>query len=185
MDEVQLSDIIFNIRYRLNNDPNWKYSRSRETRAMLALEDFKHGDEIHLQVQAERAGVIIEDWGQELVASVGTKVARRGAAMENDKLKLHLAGAVEKDGKNGVPVDPQDLLPPLDFTAHVVGPSSVKLEWKPNEGVPKGKIQFKKHDEINYEIVLVSCLSSWIERRVTKVHIWNPVLLALLTQRSK
>ncbi|PAV87928.1 hypothetical protein WR25_03705 [Diploscapter pachys] len=123
MDEVQLSDIIFNIRYRLNNDPNWKYSRSRETRAMLALEDFKHGDEIRLQIQAERAGVIIEDWGQELVANIGTK--------------LHLSGAVEKDGKNGVSVDPQDLLPPLDFTARVVGPSSVKLEWKPNEGVPQ------------------------------------------------
>ncbi|KIH67814.1 fibronectin type III domain protein, partial [Ancylostoma duodenale] len=34
----------------------------------------------------------------------------------------------------GVVVDDDELVPPLDFTAHVLSPSSVKLEWRPHTG---------------------------------------------------
>lgn len=42
----------------------------------------------------------------------------------------------------GVTVDEGDLLPPLNFEANIMGPSSVELQWKPNEQTP-GKNIFK------------------------------------------
>ncbi|RCN36429.1 hypothetical protein ANCCAN_17705 [Ancylostoma caninum] len=67
------------------------------------------------KVQAERGGQVIEDWGQELIVTINKKVSI-----------------------GGVVVDDDELVPPLDFTAHVLSPSSVKLEWRPHTGASPG-----------------------------------------------
>lgn len=37
-------------------------------------------------------------------------------------------------------VDDDELVPPLDFTAHILSPSSVKLEWRPHAGASPGDL---------------------------------------------
>ncbi|VDM81998.1 unnamed protein product, partial [Strongylus vulgaris] len=66
-------------------------------------------------VQAERGGQVIEDWGQELIVTINKKVAIGGVVIDDD-----------------------ELVPPLDFTAYVLSPSSVKLEWRPHVGASPG-----------------------------------------------
>ncbi|EYB96125.1 hypothetical protein Y032_0153g2921 [Ancylostoma ceylanicum] len=102
----------FTVRYRLGReDPTWKYARTSQPQLRINLPEYKNGNELFVQVQAERGGQIIEDWGQELIVTINKKVSI-----------------------GGVVVDDDELVPPLDFTAHVLSPSSVKLEWRPHTG---------------------------------------------------
>uniref|UniRef100_A0A0K0D2L5 Fibronectin type-III domain-containing protein n=1 Tax=Angiostrongylus cantonensis TaxID=6313 RepID=A0A0K0D2L5_ANGCA len=80
---------------------------------LINLPEFKHGEELFVQVKAEQNGEIVDDWGQELIVTLNKKVSI-----------------------DGVLIDDDELVPPLDFTTHILGPSSVKLEWRPHEGVP-------------------------------------------------
>uniref|UniRef100_A0A9J2P9B5 Fibronectin type-III domain-containing protein n=1 Tax=Ascaris lumbricoides TaxID=6252 RepID=A0A9J2P9B5_ASCLU len=106
--------VSYTVRYRLTNrqseDSVWKYVRTTDNQARLNLAEVQNGDELQVQVQAERGGQVIEDWGQSLLISVTKRV---------------LIG--------GVSVDDDDLLPPLDFTASILSPTSVRLEWTPSK----------------------------------------------------
>ncbi|VDN55805.1 unnamed protein product [Dracunculus medinensis] len=75
----------------------------------LDLPNLRHGDEIHAQVRAERGGHVIEDWSQTLIISVSRRLL-----------------------VDNLSVDDNGFLPPLDFTAIILSPSSVRLEWTPN-----------------------------------------------------
>ncbi|VDM39143.1 unnamed protein product [Toxocara canis] len=112
--ETDANGVSYTVRYRLTNrqsvDSVWKYVRTTDTQARLNLAEVKNGDELQVQVQAERGGQVIEDWSQPLLISV---------------TKRSVIG--------GVSVDDDDLLPPLDFTANILSPSSVRLEWTPNK----------------------------------------------------
>ncbi|CAD6188899.1 unnamed protein product [Caenorhabditis auriculariae] len=103
------NNIMFTLRYRTGNVPGpWKYIRTKDSQVKLPLSEYKNGDQVHVQIQAERGGQVIEDWSQELVITVNKKVS-----------------------VGGIIVDEGALLPPLDFTARVMSPSSVHLEWTP------------------------------------------------------
>lgn len=109
--------VSYTVRYRITNrqseDSQWKYDRTEATSIRLNLAEIRNGDELQVQVQAERGGHVIEDWSQSLLISVTKRVVI-----------------------GGVSVDDDDLLPPLDFTANILSPSSVRLEWTPsNENV--------------------------------------------------
>ncbi|KAK6760299.1 hypothetical protein RB195_021684 [Necator americanus] len=102
----------FTVRYRLGrDDPTWRYARTSQPQLRINLPEYKNGNELFVQVQAEQGGQIIEDWGQELIVTINKKVT---------------IGDME--------IDDDELVPPLDFTAHVLSPSSVKLEWRPHVG---------------------------------------------------
>lgn len=65
--------------------------------------------ENNLKVRAERGGHVIEDWSQTLIISVSRRLL-----------------------VDNLSVDDNGFLPPLDFTAIILSPSSVRLEWTPN-----------------------------------------------------
>ncbi|GMT35667.1 hypothetical protein PFISCL1PPCAC_26964, partial [Pristionchus fissidentatus] len=109
-------NVAFNVRYKTNRvgGENWKLMRSSDTMVRLILPNLADGDELHVQVNAERHGHVIEDWSQVLVISV-TKKSPSGDAQDA-------------------------LVPPSAFTANILDTTSVKLEWKPIEGgAPQGK----------------------------------------------
>uniref|UniRef100_A0A1I7ZAW5 Protein-tyrosine-phosphatase n=1 Tax=Steinernema glaseri TaxID=37863 RepID=A0A1I7ZAW5_9BILA len=107
-------NVQFVIRYRLLNrdDGNldWKIARTSEEMVRLHLPEIRNGDELEVQVKAERGGHVIEDWSQQLLISVTKQMVVGGLRVPED-----------------------DLIPPLDFQAHILGPSSVRLEWSANE----------------------------------------------------
>uniref|UniRef100_A0A1I7VF72 Protein-tyrosine-phosphatase n=1 Tax=Loa loa TaxID=7209 RepID=A0A1I7VF72_LOALO len=104
----------FRIRYRITNRPDgssdWKYSQvGTELEARLDLDDVRNGDELQAQVRAERSdGTVLEDWSQSLLISISKTVLI-----------------------DGIPAADDDLLPPLDFQAHILSTSMVRLEWNP------------------------------------------------------
>ncbi|KAK0397699.1 hypothetical protein QR680_002225 [Steinernema hermaphroditum] len=107
-------NVQFVIRYRVLNRPDgnldWKIARTSEEMVRLHLPEIRNGDELEVQVKAERSGHVIEDWSQQLLISVTKQMVVGGHRVPED-----------------------DLIPPLDFQAHILGPSSVRLEWSPNE----------------------------------------------------
>ncbi|KAM3718612.1 Sortilin-related receptor [Dirofilaria immitis] len=106
----------FRIRYRLTNRPvdlfgfDWKYSQvGTELEARLDLNDIRNGDEVQAQVRAERSdGTVLEEWSQSLLISIIKRVLIDGISAADD-----------------------DLLPPLNFQAHILSTSMVRLEWTP------------------------------------------------------
>ncbi|VDK62940.1 unnamed protein product [Onchocerca ochengi] len=131
----------FLVRYRITNRPesfsefDWRYSRvGTELEARLDLNDIRNGDELQaqkaskyinneslsarsldqqisrrLQVRAERSdGTVLEEWSQSLLISIIKRVLIDGILAADD-----------------------DLLPPLDFQAHILSTSMVRLEWTP------------------------------------------------------
>ncbi|KAK6104787.1 Fibronectin type III domain family protein [Brugia pahangi] len=104
----------FLVRYRITNRPDgsaefdWKYSLvGKELEARLDLDEVRNGDELQAQVRAERSdGTILEDWSQSLLISISKRVLI-----------------------DGIPAADDDLLPPLDFQAHILSTSMVRLEW--------------------------------------------------------
>ncbi|KAE9556533.1 hypothetical protein FO519_000227 [Halicephalobus sp. NKZ332] len=110
-------DVHFVVRYRLTNrmspDSQWKLARTAEHSVRLHLPDVKSGDELEVQVKVERGGQVIEDWSQQLLISFSKR--------------LNVGGVLIEEG---------ELMPPLDFAANVLGPSTVKLEWQPYNHVP-------------------------------------------------
>uniref|UniRef100_A0A1I8EGT6 Fibronectin type-III domain-containing protein n=3 Tax=Wuchereria bancrofti TaxID=6293 RepID=A0A1I8EGT6_WUCBA len=114
-DEIQ-NDVQpqFLVRYRITNRPDgsaefdWKYSLvGRELEAKLDLNEIRNGDELQAQVRAERSdGTILEDWSQSLLISISKRILI-----------------------DGIPAADDDLLPPLDFQAHILSTSMVRLEW--------------------------------------------------------
>jgi hypothetical protein len=112
-------DVQFVVRYRVTNrvspDSQWKLARTADRSVRLHLPDIRSGDELEVQVKVERGGQVIEDWSQQLLISVAKR------------LKLG----------EGILVEEGDLLPPLNFAANVMGPKTVKLEWRPyNPHIP-------------------------------------------------
>ncbi|VDN28019.1 unnamed protein product, partial [Gongylonema pulchrum] len=82
------------------------------------------------QVQAEYpGGAVSEEWSQSLLIAISKRVLI-----------------------DGVPVDDDDLLPPLDFEAHILSTQMVRLEWTP----PAGALSDGQH----YYIVNVKQLTS-------------------------
>ncbi|KAJ1369726.1 hypothetical protein KIN20_031272 [Parelaphostrongylus tenuis] len=111
-----ISDVDFIVRYRLSREnQTWTYARTSQPQLRINLTEFKHGEELFVQVKAEQNGQTVDDWGQELIITLNKKVSIGGMLIDDD-----------------------ELLPPLDFTTHILGPSSVKLEWRPHEGAPPG-----------------------------------------------
>uniref|UniRef100_A0A8R1U132 Fibronectin type-III domain-containing protein n=1 Tax=Onchocerca volvulus TaxID=6282 RepID=A0A8R1U132_ONCVO len=106
----------FLVRYRITNRPesfsefDWRYSRvGTELEARLDLNDIRNGDELQAQVRAERSdGTVLEEWSQSLLISIIKRVLIDGILAADD-----------------------DLLPPLDFQAHILSTSMVRLEWTP------------------------------------------------------
>ncbi|VBB28846.1 unnamed protein product, partial [Acanthocheilonema viteae] len=104
----------FMVRYRITNRPDrfsefdWKYSQvGTKLEAKLDLGEVRNGDELQAQVRAQRPdGTILEDWSQSLLISISKRVLI-----------------------DGVPAADDDLLPPLDFQAHILSTSMVRLEW--------------------------------------------------------
>ncbi|GMR62321.1 hypothetical protein PMAYCL1PPCAC_32516 [Pristionchus mayeri] len=111
-----LDNVAFNVRYRMNKPggEHWKTLRTADPIVRLIQPHLADGDELHVQVNAERHGRIIEDWSQVLVITV-TKKAPNGEAQDA-------------------------LVPPTAFTANILDTTSVRLEWKP---VEEGKIDGK------------------------------------------
>uniref|UniRef100_A0AC34Q2H6 Fibronectin type-III domain-containing protein n=1 Tax=Panagrolaimus sp. JU765 TaxID=591449 RepID=A0AC34Q2H6_9BILA len=110
-------DTHFVIRYRLINrmsvDSQWKLARTSDRSVRLHLPDIQSGDELEVQVKVERGGQVIEDWSQQLLITFSKRL-----------------------NVNGVLIEEGNLMPPLDFAANVIGPSTVKLEWQPYANVP-------------------------------------------------
>uniref|UniRef100_A0A0R3RJ54 Protein-tyrosine-phosphatase n=1 Tax=Elaeophora elaphi TaxID=1147741 RepID=A0A0R3RJ54_9BILA len=106
----------FVVRYRITNRPDsssdfdWKYSQvGTDLEARLDLNEIRNGDELQAQVRAERPdGTVLEDWSQSLLISITKSVYI-----------------------DGIPAADDDLLPPLDFQAHILNTSLVRLEWTP------------------------------------------------------
>ncbi|CAG9532140.1 unnamed protein product [Cercopithifilaria johnstoni] len=106
----------FVVRYRITNRPDgfsefdWKYSQvGTKLEARLDLDEVRNGDELQAQVRAERPdGIILEDWSQSLLISITKRVLIDGVSTADD-----------------------DLLPPLNFQAHILSASKVRLEWTP------------------------------------------------------
>lgn len=71
-------------------------------------------------MKAEKDGILLEDWSQSLLIAVSKRVL-----------------------VDGMPVDDDDLLPPLDFTANILSPTSVKLEWTPVSTLNKGPVMIQ------------------------------------------
>lgn len=121
----------FTVRYRVTNRPGgdyeWKYAETSEHEAKLDLQEVKNNDELQVQVKANQNGVLLEDWSQSLLIAISKRVLM-----------------------DGMPIDDDDLLPPLDFTANILSPTSVKLEWTPVSMLNKG----------NYYLVNVKQLTS-------------------------
>ncbi|TMS37249.1 hypothetical protein L596_004223 [Steinernema carpocapsae] len=107
-------NVQFVIRYRLLNRPDgtldWRIARTSEELVRLHLPEIRHGDELEVQVKAERGGQVIEDWSQQLLISVTKQMVVGGHRVPEN-----------------------DLIPPLAFKANILGPSSVRLEWSANE----------------------------------------------------
>ncbi|VDM60053.1 unnamed protein product [Angiostrongylus costaricensis] len=115
-------NVDFTVRYRLGRENStWEYARTSQAQLLINLPEFKHGEELFVQVKAEQNGEIADDWGQELIVTLNKKVSIGGVLIDDD-----------------------ELVPPLDFTTHILGPSSVKLEWRPHEGVPPGRVELIK-----------------------------------------
>ncbi|VDK47123.1 unnamed protein product [Anisakis simplex] len=125
--------VTYTVRYRLTNrqsdDSTWKYVRTTDNQARLNLAELRNGDELQVQVKIERGAELVADWSQSLLITVTKRV---------------LIGDVY--------VDDDDLLPPLDFTASILSPSSARLEWTPS----------KENVEGLYYIVNVKQLTSEI-----------------------
>uniref|UniRef100_A0A915PVE8 Fibronectin type-III domain-containing protein n=1 Tax=Setaria digitata TaxID=48799 RepID=A0A915PVE8_9BILA len=106
----------FLVRYRITNrsdgssEFDWRYTQSgSELEARLDLDEVRNGDELQAQVRAERPdGTVLEDWSQSLLISITKRVLI-----------------------DGIPTDDDDLLPPLDFQAHILSTSMVRLDWTP------------------------------------------------------
>ena len=97
----------------MSPDSQWKLARTSDHSVRLHLPDVKSGDELEVQVKVERGGQVIEDWSQQLLISFSKR--------------LNVGGVLIEEG---------ELMPPLDFAANVLGPSTVKLEWQPYNHVP-------------------------------------------------
>ncbi|MFH4973327.1 hypothetical protein AB6A40_000036 [Gnathostoma spinigerum] len=101
---------LFNVRYRLTNRPgfdsSWKYARTQNNYVRLDLRDIQNGDEIEAQVNVEHGGRVVEPWSQSLLITVTKRIVI-----------------------GGVPVDEDDLMPPVDFIASILSPTSARLEW--------------------------------------------------------
>jgi hypothetical protein len=96
-----------NVRYRvLNRDNSWKYVRTLERSTRLELSDVRNGDEVEVQVMSDEGGT---EWSNPLIILV-TKQVQVGDML----------------------LDDDELLPPLNFAANIIGPTSVKLEWTAN-----------------------------------------------------
>ncbi|GMT06638.1 hypothetical protein PENTCL1PPCAC_28812, partial [Pristionchus entomophagus] len=102
-------NVAFNVRYRINKagGDHWKMLRTADPIVRLIQPNLSDGDELHVQVNAERHGRVIEDWSQVLVITV-TKKAPNGESQDA-------------------------LIPPTAFTANILDTTSVRLEWKPVE----------------------------------------------------
>uniref|UniRef100_A0A7E4VST9 Protein-tyrosine-phosphatase n=1 Tax=Panagrellus redivivus TaxID=6233 RepID=A0A7E4VST9_PANRE len=126
----------FVVRYRITNrltpDSQWKLTRTRERVVRLDLQDIQSGDEVEVQVKVERGGQVVEDWNQQLLISIAKRL-----------------------NVGGILVEESDLLPPLEFAANVLSPTSVKLEWLP----------FNPHVNGIYYVVNVEQLTAYSGER--------------------
>uniref|UniRef100_A0A1I7WP03 Galectin n=1 Tax=Heterorhabditis bacteriophora TaxID=37862 RepID=A0A1I7WP03_HETBA len=51
---------IFIVRYRVGrDDAHWKYARTTELQLRLSLPEYRHGDELHVQLHIEGNGIIV------------------------------------------------------------------------------------------------------------------------------
>ncbi|VDM95276.1 unnamed protein product [Thelazia callipaeda] len=104
----------FLVRYRITNrrdgSTHWNHVRSgTKLEVQLKLDDIRNGDELQAQIRAEHPdGTILEDWSHSLLIAITKRVLI-----------------------DGIPVADDDLLPPLDFQAHILSTSMVRLEWIP------------------------------------------------------
>lgn len=92
---------------RTGSSSDWQVTRADRdsNNVRLAVEDLKNGDELMVQVKRDSSHA----WGDPLVIAI----AKRTQIGE-------------------LVVDEADLLPPLNFTANVLGPSNVRLDWSPS-----------------------------------------------------
>ncbi|VDK86548.1 unnamed protein product [Litomosoides sigmodontis] len=138
----------FVVRYRITSRPvglsefDWKYSHvGTKVEARLDLDEIRNGDELQAQVRAEsRDGTVVEDWSQSLLISITKHVVI-----------------------DGVPATDDDLLPPVDFQAHILNTSVVRLEWtSPFRALSSGQclILFDIVPKNYYYIVNVKQLTS-------------------------
>ncbi|CAD5222406.1 unnamed protein product [Bursaphelenchus xylophilus] len=100
-------DLQYQVKYRLlNREDDWHYIRVQETEARLEeLTNLRNGDEVEVEVKSELDGA---NPGQSLVINVVKQLQVDGLTLEED-----------------------DLLPPLNFQAHILDPYTVKLQWRP------------------------------------------------------
>uniref|UniRef100_A0A914WIS4 Fibronectin type-III domain-containing protein n=1 Tax=Plectus sambesii TaxID=2011161 RepID=A0A914WIS4_9BILA len=122
-------DVEFVVRHRVRGSDSWSMERTTGRSVRVPLSNMQDGDELEVQVKVERNGQTIEDWSQQLIITLRKRTTIDGVPI-----------AMGED----------ELMPPLDFTAHVLSPTSVRLEWRTNGNEQTGL----------YYIVIVEQLTS-------------------------
>ncbi|KAI6240067.1 hypothetical protein M3Y99_00491100 [Aphelenchoides fujianensis] len=102
--------IQYQIQYRIANrdepENQWQYKRVQTTEGRLDLPGLRDGDEVEVEVKSELDG---GNRGQPLIINI----------------VKHTQGGGDAGGDEG------ELMPPLNFEATILDPSSVKLDWRP------------------------------------------------------
>uniref|UniRef100_A0AC35U769 Protein-tyrosine-phosphatase n=1 Tax=Rhabditophanes sp. KR3021 TaxID=114890 RepID=A0AC35U769_9BILA len=105
---------LYIVRYKFNlknsrESSQWRYTRVQTNSAKLHNTEFKNGDEIEVQVREE-------------------DIVNRGYGTEWSKsLIIHIAKRESHDSFIGE--EEINLTPPTNFKTHILGTSSLKLEW--------------------------------------------------------
>ncbi|KAI1732076.1 fibronectin type III domain protein [Ditylenchus destructor] len=97
-------------------DRNWSIVRASDGshRVKLDATGLRNGDELLVQVKPDTH--LVTEWSDPIVISIAKRV--------------QIADDPEVQGD--IVVDEADLLPPLNFTANVLDPQTVRLDWSPS-----------------------------------------------------